>query len=220
MKKYLTLLLVVILNSFLLCQVELKGTMGINFLSTPSLQDYINQIYAPSSAQLGSFNSAIIFTGEAGKFLSKEIELSVEIPYQIYSYTENTLNGQYELSYNLFLPSAMAYYVIAGESYNFKLGFGAGLRLVAVTESKKWEGSERDLSSTGFGSLLRVEGNTLLAENLYANIGLDIRYDVNGEPEDNDGSKLRNTVQGEDVNFDTFSVGVKLGISYLIGGTD
>ena len=75
-------------------------------------------------------------------------------------------------------------------------------------------------SSTGFGGLLRVEANTSLAENLYANIGGDLRYDVNGEPENDHGNNLVNNVEGETVNFNSFSVGIKLGISYLIGGSN
>jgi hypothetical protein len=117
------------------------------------------------------------------------------------------------------MPSVMAYYVLLGTGFNFKFGGGAGPRFVSVTESKKWQGTEDSYSSTGFGGLLRVEGNTALAENVYANIGLDLRYDVNGEPENSNGNTLVNNVKGENVNFDTFSLGVKLGISYLIGGS-
>ena len=78
-------------------------------------------------------------------------------------------------------------------------------------------GSEDSFSSIGFGGLLRVEGNTALAKNVYANIGFDLRYDFNGEPDNGSGDKLENTVKGETVNFNTFSLGVKLGVSYLIG---
>lgn len=220
MKKIVLFLLIIIVADFSFPQVELKGTMGINFLSFPSLQDYINENYAPSNAQIGTFNSAVIFTGEAGMFLTNNFEMSIEIPYQIYSYTENVGLGQYELAYNSLMPSVMAYYVLLGTGFNFKFGVGAGLRFVSVTESKKWQGTEDSYSSTGFGGLLRVEGNTALAENVYANIGLDLRYDVNGEPENSNSNTLVNNVKGENVNFDTFSLGVKLGISYLFGGSN
>ncbi|MGB5530050.1 MAG: hypothetical protein WBQ32_08770, partial [Ignavibacteriaceae bacterium] len=196
-----------------------KGTMGINFLSVPSVQDYINENFASSDAQLGTFNSAVIFTGEVGTFFGNDFELSLEIPYQIYSYTENVGLGQYELAYNSLMPSVMAYYVLLGNGFNFKFGGGAGPRFVNISENKKWQGTEESFSSIGFGGLLRVEGNTALAENVYANIGLDFRYDINGEPENNNGNTLENNVKGEKVNFNTFSLGVKLGISYLIGGT-
>jgi hypothetical protein len=220
MKKKLLILLFILVNNFSFAQIELKGTMGINFISFPSLQDYLNENYAPSDAQLGTFNSAVIFTGEVGTFLNTDFEMGIEIPYQIYSYTENVGLGQYELAYNSLMPSVMAYYVLVGNGYNFKFGGGAGIRFVSVTESKKWQGTEDSYSSTGFGGLLRVEGNTALAENVYANIGFDLRYDVNGEPENSNGDKLVNNVKGENVNFDTFSLGVKLGISYLIGDSN
>jgi hypothetical protein len=111
----------------------------------------------------------------------------------------------------------MAYYVLIGNGFNFKFGGGAGPRFVSVSENKKWQGTEESFSSIGFGALLRVEGNTALAENVYANIGLDLRYDLNGEPENSSGDKLVNNVKGENVNFNTFSMGIKLGISYLFG---
>lgn len=217
MKKTILFILFMIFSEFSLAQIELKGTMGINFLSFASVHDYINENYAPSGGELSTFNSAVIFTGEVGTFLSKSFELSIEVPYQIYSYTENVGPGQYELAYNSILPSVMAYYVLLGSGYNIKFGGGAGVRFIDVTESKKWQGTEDTFTSVGFGGLLRAEANTALAENVYANLGFDLRYDVNGEPENSNGDTLVNNVKGENVNFDTFSLGVKLGISYLFG---
>ena len=217
MKKITLLFLLIIVSNFTLAQIELKGTMGINFLSFPSVQDYINENFAPSNAQLSTFSSAVIFTAEVGTFLSKSFELSIEIPYQIYSYTENVGPGQYELAYNSFMPSAMAYYVLLGTGYNVKFGGGLGVRFINVTEGKKLQGTEDTFTSVGFGGVLRAEANTALAENVYANIGVDMRYDLNGEPENSNGNTLENNVKGENVNFDTFSLGVKLGISYLFG---
>ncbi|MBT8378358.1 MAG: hypothetical protein KJN64_03940 [Ignavibacteria bacterium] len=220
MKKIVLLLSFIVFNFNILAQVELKGSMGINFLSIPSLQDYINQNFAPSNSQLATFNSAVIFAGEIGTFVNNNFEVSLEVPYQIYSYTENIGLGQYELAYNLIPPSVLAYYVINGNGYNFKFGGGVGPRFVSVTEKKKWQGSEVSFSTIGFGGLLRIEGNTALSDNVYANIGVDLRYDVNGEPEDGSGNKLPNVVQNEVVNINTLSMGLRLGISYLIGGTN
>ena len=220
MKKIVLLLLLVLCNVNIFAQVEIKGSMGINFLSIPSLQDYINQSFAPSNSQLPTFNSAVIFSIEVGTFISKDIEVSLEVPYQIYSYTENIGLGQYELAYNQIPPSALAYYVISGNGYNFKFGGGVGPRFIKVAEKKKWQGSEVSFSSIGFGGLIRIEGNTVLSDNVYANIGLDLRYDLNGEPENSSGTKLTNLVQNEVVNLNTFSIGLRLGISYLIGNSN
>lgn len=202
-------------------QTELKATMGVNFISVASMQDYLNQTYAPYDAQLNTFNTAVIFSVEGGYFFTPTFELSVDIPYQIYSYNTNVAGaGQYNLSYGEFLPSVMAYYVISGNGFNFKFGGGLGPRFVFVTEEKKWQGTSDDYSSIGFGGLLRIEANTSLSENVFANIGFDLRYDVNGEPENDNGKTLYNTVMSENVNFNTFSGGVKLGISYLISGSN
>jgi hypothetical protein len=112
--------------------------------------------------------------------------------------------------------SVLGYYVLGGNGFNFKFGSGIGPRIVNVEESLPGLGTTKEYSTTGVGIILRCEGNTLLGGNFYANLGADLRYDLNGEP-DNDGEKLNNSVYGENVNFDTFSLGVKLGISYLFG---
>jgi hypothetical protein len=221
MKKLLMVGILIFSFNYSYSQVELKGTMGINFLSIPSVQDYINQSY-PLGEEIGTFSTAVIFAGEGGYFISNNFVMSVEIPYQIYSYNSNIGSGQYELIYNSLLTSVLAYYVLKGDGYNFKFGGGVGPRFVRVSETKKWQGTETDFSSTGFGVVLRAEGNTILGSNLYANIGFDMRYDVNGEPEDSGGNKLsyRSNSQNEIVNFNSFAVGVRLGVSYLIGGSD
>jgi len=213
--------IVLILTEISFAQTELKGTMGVNFISIPSVQDYINQNYAPYDVQLNTFNTAVIFSGEVGYFFNEKFEMSIEIPFQIYSYNTNIAGvGQYDLAYDSFLPSVMAYYVISGTGYNFKFGAGAGPRINTVTEEKKWQGTTDEYSSIGLGGLLRAEANTGLSENVYANIGFDMRYDVNGEPEDDNGNNLINNVENETVDFNSFSLGIKLGITYVIGGTN
>ena len=111
------------------------------------------------------------------------------------------------------MPSILGYYVLNGTGYNFKFGGGAGVRLLSVDESLPGTGSSDNYSSTGYGFILRAEGNTAIAENVYAHIAADVRYDVNGEPENN-GENLYNVVYKENVNFNSLSFGIRLGISY------
>lgn len=219
MKKIITSIWIIICLNAASAQGELKAVMGINFMSIPSMQDYLNQNFAPPNDKLGSFVSSVIFAGEGGLFFNENFEMTVEVAYQIYSYTTSGLGGQYDLSYNNIMPSILAYYVIAGNGYNLKFGSGLGLRFPDVDESLPATGSTITYTSTGYGVIARAEGNTLLGGDVFANIGAEIRYDVNGEPENN-GNTLTNNVQGENVNFNTFSLGVRLGISYRIGGSN
>ncbi|MCW9065203.1 MAG: hypothetical protein OQJ78_02830, partial [Ignavibacteriaceae bacterium] len=193
MKKNILILSIIIFTKLSFAQIELKGTMGINLISVTSAQDYINQNYAPYDDELNTFNTAVIFTGEVGYFFNEKFEMSVDLPYQIFSYNTNIEGaGQYDLYFDTFMPSVMAYYVLSGVGYNFKFGGGVGPRFSFVTEEKKWQGTSEEFTSTGFGGVLRIEGNTSLAENVYANIGADMRYDVNGEPENDKGNNLVN----------------------------
>jgi hypothetical protein len=214
MKKTILFILFIFLSKFSLAQIELKATMGINFISVPSLQDYIN--FTHPVDQLGSFNSAIIFSGEGGYYLSPSFVLGIEGAYQLFSYTNVSTAGKYEMVYNSIPISVLSYYVIGGDGYNIKFGVGAGPRFVNVQESLPGFGTTNNYSSTGFGIILRIDGNTMLGGGFYANIGADLRYDINGEPENN-GEKLTNSVYNQNVNLDTFALGVRLGISYIFG---
>ncbi|TDJ54972.1 MAG: hypothetical protein E2O46_03585 [Ignavibacteria bacterium] len=218
MKKHLFITIILLSNTLAFAQYELKGTMGIYFASIPSMQDYVNQSgLASSNNQLESFVSSVVFAGEGGLFLSKSFEMALEVAYQLYSFTDVKPEGKDELSFNNLMPSLLGYYVLNGDGYNFKFGGGAGVRFVSVDETRNISVAKTNYSSLGFGIILRIEGNTLLGSSVYANIGADIRYDVNGEP-DNNGTPLNNNLQN--VNFNAFSVGVRLGITYIIGGND
>jgi len=218
MKKQLFIAIILFSNTLAFAQLELKGTMGIYFMSIPSMQDYVNQNFAPSDDQLSSFVSSVMFAGEAGVFISPAFETTLELAYQLYSYTNGSAAGQYDLTFSNLAPTVFAYYVIAGTGYNFKFGGGLGARFVNVDESLPAE-ELKTFNSMGYGIVGRIEGNTLLGSSVYANIGADIRYDANGEPENN-GTPLYNNLQDENVNFNAFSVGVRLGITYIIGGND
>ena len=217
MKKHLFITFLLLSNTFAFAQYELKGVMGIYFVSIPSMQDYINQSGLASNNQLSSFVSSVMFAGEAGIFISPDFETTLEVAYQLYSYTNGSTEGQYELIFSNLMPTVFAYYVLAGTGYNFKFGGGLGARFINVDESLPATGLTTTYNSVGYGIVGRVEGNTLLGGSIYANIGADIRYDVNGEPE-NSGTPLHNNLQKENVNFNAFSVGVRLGITYIIGG--
>lgn len=70
-----------------------------------------------------------------------------------------------------------------------------------------------EYTSTGVGFLIRGEGNTSIGGNFFASIGADLRYDINGEPENN-GTPIKNEIFDENLNLNSFSAGVRLGISY------
>ncbi|OGU70333.1 MAG: hypothetical protein A2V93_11555 [Ignavibacteria bacterium RBG_16_34_14] len=213
MKLVYSLFIVFILSGFSMAQVELSVSMGIDFINSPSLYDYINQNYNQGEIIEG-FNSSVIFLGEAGYNVNENYQPAIEIGYLINSYTLSGLNGQYEMSYGNMMFSIINYYVIAGDGYNFKFGGGGGLRFLSADEKRPATGIKQTFSSFGYGFLLRAEGNTLLGGNVYAKIGAQASYDLNGEPE-NSGTPLYNNAANENVDFNSLSIGLSLGVSYI-----
>lgn len=212
MKIAVLLFVCLIMNSVPRAQVELSASMGIDFANLPSFYDYINQKFPTPGEILEGFNSSIIFSAEAGYNVTQSYQPAFEIGYLIYSYTTSGEIGQYEMKYGNLMFSFLNYYVVNGEGYNFKFGGGAGIRFLSADESLPGTGITKTYSSIGYGFLIRLEGNTLLGENIYAKIGAQARYDINGEPENN-GIPITNF--NENVNFNSLSIGLSLGISYI-----
>jgi hypothetical protein len=212
MKKTYACIFFLLLSNIAFPQVSIRGGMGINLISIPSLRDYLNVNYAPAGNQVAGFATAVIFSGEADIKAAENYEVGLELAYLYNSYTFSTSNGQYNLTYGILMPTIVNYYVIEGQGYNFKFGGGLGIRFVNINET--FLPTVNAYKSIGFGILLRATGNTALSSNFYANITGDIRYDINGEPK-NDGNPLQNRALNTNVNFNSFSLGLTLGITYI-----
>lgn len=213
MRKYLLICLLIISSVSAEAQYSLRASMGIEFANTPSLNDYVNQTFR-GIKPLADFNTAINFSGEFGYSVTNTFQAGLDMSYLINSYNYSGDLGKYELDYNFISPSLLGYYIVNGIGYNFKFGGGAGIRFVTVDLTFPGTNFSTLYKSTGFGLLLRAEGNTLLGGNFYANIGADLKYDLIPTPKS--GSvKLFNSISREDVNLNSVSLGLRLGISYI-----
>lgn len=189
--------------------------MGIDLVNSPSLNDYINQSGLTGGNSVKDFNTAVNFSGELCYSLFENLQLGLEAGYLINSFNYTTDLGKFELNQNVISPSFLAYYLISGSGYYFKFGGGAGLRLVNLDLFLPGTNTTTRYSNTGLGLLLRAEGNTLLGENVYANIGANLKYDLNGIPK-NGGTNLYNTISRSDVNINSFGVGIYLGLTVIL----
>ncbi|MDR3668283.1 MAG: hypothetical protein P4L35_15685 [Ignavibacteriaceae bacterium] len=215
MKKLFILLNIIFMGAIVFPQISVRGGMGINFISTPTLRDYLNDgHFAPINNQVATFNTAINFSGEVDFRAAQSYELGVEVAYLYNSFTYSPSGGRYELSYSNVMPTIVNYYVIDGQGYNFKFGGGLGLRFASINELREFTQNSNNYSSVGFGILLRAMGNTSLGGNVYANITGDIRYDLNGTPKNN-GNPILDPTFGNNVNLNSLSVGISLGITYI-----
>jgi hypothetical protein len=207
MKKTFLFLIFLISSNILFSQNqnEIRASMGIAFTSSPELKDYILRYQ-----DVGDFYSAINFSGSYGRMLSENFQLEAEVGYLLSSFTGSDINGNYDLTYKVLMPTILGYYVLSGIGYNFKFGGGAGIRFLSVDEKTPGLAITDNFTSTGYGFILSTAGNTAIATNVYAHIGADVRYDFLGKPEN---SNFDNRPV-EDVSFNSLSFGLRLGISY------
>lgn len=203
MKKYI-LVFSLFISSTVFAQFEIGGGMGLNFFSAPDLGDYINSNFA-STDEMGSFNTSADFFLEFGYQISDNYQIGIDYTFNIYSFNSIFQIGKYDFELYQHKPSILAFYIITGEGYKFKLGGGLGLRIAQVEE--KLLGDTQDYSTSGFGLLAKAQGDTKLGGNFYATISGEIRYDLPGEI--TTISEEQNTI-----NLNSFGIALKLGTVY------
>ena len=209
--KKLFLLIFISTSIIINAQVDVTAGMGVAFVNNSSLTDYIN-IYYASEDQLGTFNSSFDLSLEADYTISENFQMGIEYVYNIYSYTTPLPTGLiYDLSYNHHKPSILAYYVLPGAGYKFKIGGGVGYRMVDLDE-KIYE--PVNYTASGFGFLLRAQGLTTLGGNFYANLGGTFRYDLPGELSGSNDIKSESSIESNNVNINSIVFSVNIGVSY------
>lgn len=209
-KNFLLFFILLLVFKPMQAQIDVAGGMGISFVYSPSLNDYIEYNWSVEDVQ--PFVSTVEFYGEIDYSINEKYQLGFEYVYSLYDYSSFIYNTNYKLDYSHHKPSLLAYYVISGEGYKFKFGGGLGLRILQLSESiATTEAGAQKYSTTGFGFFGKIQGHTKLSDSFYANIGSTIRYDAPGEPSD-DGDK---SINNENININSFSLSVNIGISYF-----
>ncbi|MBU0473155.1 MAG: hypothetical protein KKF62_03210 [Bacteroidetes bacterium] len=202
MKKNIWLsILFLIISRPLFAQIDIAAGMGISFVYAPSLNSYLEM---RADDGINTFLSTAEFFGEVDYSISEKYQIGFEYVYTLFDFA-SSYAGNYSLSYNHHKPSVLGYYVISGNGYKFKLGFGTGMRIINLTEDISIKES---YDVIGIGFLFKAQGHTKLGEKFYANIGTSLRTDFTGSPTNKFGSFH------EDININSISISVNLGITY------
>lgn len=212
-KSYLEIGIFLLFSNILFAQSDIRFSMGLNFVSAPQLREYINYS-APSNDLQPEISTYIEFAGEYGYKLNNQYQIGLETAYESKSVNYPAVPSGYVFDYSLISPTLIGYYISVSEGYKFKFGIGAGPRFAMVDESVYINRSD-SYSSSGFGMLLKADGSTKLSELVFAYIGFDIRYNNLGELKSSSDNVLVNPNTNEGVSFNSFSAGIKLGISII-----
>lgn len=204
MKKYILAISLFVCSS-VFGQIEVGAGMGLHFFSAPDLKDYINSNFA-TTEEMGTFNTSADFFCEVGYNLNEKYQVSIDYTFNIYSYSTNFITGIYDFQLNQHKPTLLGYYYLSGEGYKFKFGGGVGIRFAQVDEKLPGTTETIDYSSTGFGIMLKAQGDTRLGEDFYALISGEMRYDLHGT--------IETITPGVNFNLNSFGVALKLGVVY------
>lgn len=212
MKKILLLVFITLVN--MQAQWEVSAGIGVNFTSMPQLREYLNKNYFLNENSLNEYLPAFETGIEVGHQLNKNFQMACEIKYVHNKYFGSLVEiGRF--SYDFYQPSLIGYYLLSGKNYLFKFGGGIGPRFVFTTlpSGPRLVMKYIDYKGTGYGFLGKIEGQTLLVNNIFAHLDFDLRYNKYGSLSDSAGENLISNVTGKVLTLNAFSVGIKTGLT-------
>ena len=193
--------------------------MRLSYGNNPSLLRFVqyelpDYYKVPESQQISDFNVGYEFFGGFEYQVAKNFSLKADYSYFVKSVNSTAPQySMYDFTYydnNILLTG---FYLIPGEYFYLKFGAGAGLVLSKL--STQTYGLENNYNSTGLN--LKLEGvlNTQISNSLATYFGVFLSNTFNSTLKKSDGSKLLNRA-GEEVNLNSFRIGLSLGFEYFI----
>ena len=192
-------------------RIGLSAGMGVNYHNA---QDIVNRINGSSiiTQRVADFKSGVEFFGAISVPLSTDWAVKAEYVYLFASYTQGTIfGGNAEFSYAVHMPTLIGQYILyEASTYNFKVGVGCGYHFGSYSE--RYSLVDETFTGKGLGTLIELEGNTALGEDLYAHLGAQMRWDFIGDLKNSAGNSPSGATGTTSLHF--FSVGARLGMSY------
>lgn len=189
-------------------RISLSGGMGVNYHNAQDIVERINGSGIVAQ-RVDYFKSGVEFFGAISVPLNRDWAAKLEYVYLFAGYTlPSSVAGNAEFSYVLHMPTLIGQYVLFGAStYNLKAGIGIGYHIASYDERF----FHSSFSAKGLGSLLELEGNTALGEDIYAHLGAQLRWEFVGELRDGAG---RGPLPNASTSLNFFSIGARLGMSF------
>lgn len=189
--------------------------MGVNIVRASGVVEYINST-ALFSQRVDDWGTAVNFFGGIEIPINGEWNVRLEHSYLFKSYSFiGTNGGTYDLFYSVNAPSILFQHVMSGKGYFVKFGAGGGPHFGSVKQDVSLYGTSSTYSSSGFGLLCELSGQTAFDEHLYGYIGGVITGEFLGtigtgkSTVSSDPSEVPGTVR-----LNSFYAGLQFGIAY------
>lgn len=191
--------------------------MGASYSNNKSLNTFIgyeipNYNTLPESQKLTDFKTGFDFFGSVEKQVHKHFSLKAEYSYFIKS---NNLDNYtyYNFDYKNHQLFLSGNYIIPYDYIFFKIGAGIGGLLSNLSvKSTRYNG---DYTSKGIAAKLDATVDMQFGNNMAIYLNGFMVNTFNSDLKDSDGKELKN-VLGENVNLNSFSFGVRIGLEIFI----
>ncbi|MBN1634286.1 MAG: hypothetical protein JW917_08995 [Ignavibacteria bacterium] len=196
-----------------------SGGMRLSYGNNPSLLRFVqyelpDYFRVPESQQIPDFEVGYEFFAGFEYQVAKNFSLKADYSYFVKSMNSSASQySMYDFTYNCHNILLTGYYLIPGE--HFYLKFGAGSGMVLSNLSTQTFGLISNYNSAGLITKLESVLNTQISNSLAAYFGVFLSGTFNGTLKKSDGSKLSNRT-GEEVNLNSFMLGLSLGFEYFI----
>jgi len=198
--------------------IDFTVGMGVDLHSATSVVNYINLMAQPRlDEKVYDFSSAVEFYAVPEMQVSHDWSVGLEYSLLIKSYAIDDRSGYFrsDFSYQIHMPTVLVHRLILGEGYRVKVGGGIGYHFVDFTQRFPTVGSEETLSAGGIGVKLDAIGNTKFDDTFYGSIGVDLRWDFEGNLKRSPGTPAASSVIPlPQMNF--FSAGLKFGVTFQL----
>ena len=191
-------------------RVGIGGGMGVSYVNANDVAEFVSAV---TLERVEDFKTAVEFFGDVDVPLSGRWTLKLEYAYLLGGYAVSGRLGRGEFTIKIHMPTVVAQYALAQEPlYNFRLGAGVGYHI--GTLSTQYSTLDDAFTGSGPGFKLDLEGNTALGEDLFARLGVDVRWDFIGDLKNAAGYTPQAPQDTPSPTLFFFGVGAKLGMTW------
>lgn len=189
--------------------------MGLDYVTTPSLNDYFKtDVPYSNKDSIKTFSVGVEFFGGLEYQISGNASLKADYSYFIRSITYNYYLSNYEFDYYVHQPYLMGYYIVGHKNSQFKFGGGFGYHFAGLEINNG--NSKRNYHSNGLAYKGEVIFSAKLGKKMSTYASGYFQGNILSPLKDSNGSKFTSYFNSNDVTLSSFGVGIRFGLGIII----
>jgi len=195
-------------------KLSFSAGMGIDYLSSPSYVEYLhNEIPYFTSDSIKTYSTGVEFFGAMEYGLGKNISVSIDYSYFISGRSYNFSYYVFDYTITSHQPGVMIYYNLFFTGFRLKIGAGGGYHF-HMLENNISADKKDTYKAGGVSARLELIFAPVLSKNLSAYVSGFITGNFTSSLKNSDGTILKSSSTGEEVNLRSYGPGARLGFTF------